>query len=78
MHKRIIVALMLVSSIFAVVGCSSGDDQDKGVEVVAPKESTGPTGPQKIYIFYGKDELDSEKLPKYLESLLNVLWMELH
>ena len=61
-------ALILILSVFVVMGCSSGDDQDKGAEVVGPTGPTVSKGPQKIYISAGKDELDSEKLPDYLKT----------
>ena len=61
-------ALILILSVFVVMGCSSGDDQDKGAEVFGPTGPTVSKGPQKIYISAGKDELDSEKLPDYLKT----------
>ena len=51
------------------MGCDSGDDQDKGTEVIILTETTEL---QKIYISAGRDELDSAKLPDYLKVDLGI------
>ena len=63
MHKRVVIALMLMLSVFVFVGCSSDDETedseaDVGQKTTAFVEVTGPEWPQTVYIAAGMDELN--------------------
>ena len=71
MRKRIVIALMLVLSVFVFVGYSS-DDKDVGPTTSAvtedsKAEDTGPEWPQTVYIAVGMDDLNNQKLPDYVK-----------
>ena len=61
MQKRVIIALILMLSIFVVMGCSSDDeteDSKADVIITSTVEDTGPKGPQTIYIAASMDDLN--------------------
>ena len=82
MHKRVVIALMLMLSVFVFVGCSSDDETedskttaDVGLTTSAV-EDTGPEWPQTVYIAAGMDDLNNQKLPEYLEKYLGLVSAE--
>ena len=62
MHKRVVIALMLMLSVFVFVGCSSDDETEDSKADVGPTtiavEDTGPEWPQTVYIAAGMDDLN--------------------
>ncbi|MAG85406.1 hypothetical protein CMK10_14740 [Candidatus Poribacteria bacterium] len=79
MDKRIVIALMLMLSVFVFVGCSSDDETEdsKTTADVGPTtsavEDTGPVWPQTVYIAAGMDDLNNQKLPGYLKEDLELV-----
>ena len=75
MRKRIVIALMLMLSVFVFVGCSSDD------ETQAPEDSKADVGPETIaekwpktvYIAAGMADLNNQKLPGYLKEDLELV-----
>ena len=80
MRKRVIIALILMLSIFVVMGCSSDDETEDSKADVGPTtstvEDTGPKGPETIYIAAGMDDLNSQKLQDYLKEDLELVSAE--
>ena len=77
MRKRIVIALMLMLSVFVFVGCSSDDETEDSKADVGPKttafvEDTGPEWPQTVYVAAGMDDLNGQKLPEYLKEDLEL------
>ena len=77
MDKRIVIALMLMLSVFVFVGCSSDDETEDSKADVGPKttafvEDTGPKWPQTVYVAAGMDDLNGQKLPEYLKEGLEL------
>ena len=81
MHKRVVIALMLMLSVFVFVGCSSDDETEDSKADVGPKttafvEDTGPKWPQTVYVAAGMDDLNNQKLPGYLKEDLGLVSAE--
>ena len=75
-----IIALILMSAVFMILGCSSDDETEGSKADVGPTssivEDTDPKGPEMIYIATGMDDLNQQKLPDYLKEYLGLVSAE--